>query len=137
MGGGHWDPKAACGPASGNNAACGVCKNPKYECGKETFDPKSKVAGYWFKDPNACEFGDLSGMAGVLQGDVCGSDVIKVQDAKGMASMTAKFGKSKQAPKLSTDACGSRKQFIRATAFKQAGGLDLLHGKSIVVHCSG
>merc|ERR1712187_322080 len=70
--GNHWDPTAACGPASGNPVCdeefCNT-RGKNYTCDASKFDPSS-VAQYRLLSPSAlfpdsvtCEFGDLSGMA--------------------------------------------------------------------------
>jgi hypothetical protein len=102
--GNHWDPTAACGPASGNP----VCDKPycetrgvNYTCGDPLkFDPYS-IMQYRLLSPSklapdgvTCEFGDLSGMTGPIdaQEDAGTGDVSQNKGHDGQAAMTASFG---------------------------------------------
>merc|ERR1712113_474794 len=98
--GGHWDPTAACGPASGN-PVCGdkYCntKGKNYTCDSEKFDPKSRAQyrmlspSPLFPDAVTCEFGDLSGMAGPIKGRI-GKRAVETHEKHGEAMMSATFG---------------------------------------------
>jgi len=98
--GNHWDPTAACGPASGNPVCdkdfCNT-RGKNYTCDAHKFDPKSK-AQYRLLSPSAlfpnsvtCEFGDFSGMAGPIEGKVHKKSVV-TELHQGEASMSATFG---------------------------------------------
>jgi len=100
--GNHWDPTAACGPASGN-PVCGeqFCdtQGKNYTCNAHQFDPFS-TAQYRLLSPSAlfpdavtCEFGDFSGMAGPIHGEEHHHhEFVKTKVHRGKASMSATFG---------------------------------------------
>jgi hypothetical protein len=100
--GNHWDPTAACGPASGNPVCdeqyCNT-RGMNYTCDSSMFDPNSE-AQYRLLSPSAlfpssttCEFGDFSGMAGPIKGKVeWPSQKVVTEPKTGRAAMSATFG---------------------------------------------
>merc|ERR1712232_1276164 len=100
--GNHWDPTAACGKASGNPVCdedyCGTRGND-YTCNANKFDPTDEFQyrmfypSPLFQDNVVCEFGDLSGMAGPIEGreDIEAKKVI-TEVHRGNAAMTTAFG---------------------------------------------
>jgi len=149
--GGHWDPTAACGPASGN-PACAKCTKRKqpYQCSPETFDPKNSNQ-YNPANPQACELGDLSNMFGdltafkklpwyALGGPIPAVHMREMKGRKedrgyvftlgksGVAQMSAKAGTVSLENDPKCKPGGSR--------FEHAGrNLRELRGRSVVVHC--
>jgi len=100
--GNHWDPTAACGKASGNPVCdvdfCGTRGNG-YTCDASKFDPKSEFQyrmlspSPLFPDGVACEFGDLSGMAGPILGSGSpASKKVTTEVHTGKATMSTSFG---------------------------------------------
>jgi hypothetical protein len=100
--GNHWDPTAACGPASGNtvcdNGFCNT-RGVNYTCDSKLFDPYS-IAQYRLLTPSklfpngvTCEFGDFSGMAGPIEGHVePKTNRVVTEVHEGKAAMSATFG---------------------------------------------
>jgi len=100
--GNHWDPTAACGPASGNEVCdkkfCDT-RGKNYTCDARKFDQYS-IAQYRLLSPSAlfpdsvtCEFGDFSGMAGPIEGSVDSwSKAVVTKVHAGQGSMSATFG---------------------------------------------
>merc|ERR1712146_250658 len=99
----HWDPTAACGPAS-DNPVCNeeFCntRGKDYTCDPAKFDPASDAQyrllspSKLFPDGVTCEFGDFSGMAGPILGSLSSwTDAgVHTQPHTGRASMSATFG---------------------------------------------
>jgi len=146
--GGHWDPTAACGPASGN-PVCGekYCdtKGKNYTCDSEKFDPKSRAQyrmlspSPLFPDAVTCEFGDLSGMAGPIKGRN-GKYAVETHEKHGEAMMSATFGEinpwtlDKKPCFYNTLAKQSTKKAYELASDKYP--LDQLpHDASVLVHC--
>lgn len=149
--GNHWDPTAACGPASGNPVCdekfCDT-RGRNYTCDAGKFDPAS-LAQYRLLSPSAlfpdavtCEFGDLSGMAGPIVGAVSSwSKAVSTEVHEGKASMSATFGEINPWT-LQGQPCsfGSLPQAPpKANTYKLASEkypLDRLPEKaSVLVHC--
>lgn len=100
--GNHWDPTAACGPASGNKVCDkGFCdtRGQDYTCNPKFFNPNSR-AQYRLLSPSAlfpkdvtCEFGDFSGMTGPIEAELGPhGGVVQEKPHDGKAAMSATFG---------------------------------------------
>lgn len=132
--GGHWDPTAACGPASGN-AACAACPDQldPYNCKPETFkwfEPNQYNSGnkYVTGNPDACELGDLSNMFGTLQAGKTRRGWLSIEDKVGLAQMSALEGGISDENK---PPCKPKRPY-----FNRAGAnLKELRERSIVIHC--
>lgn len=148
--GGHWDPTAACGPASGN-PVCGekYCntKGKDYTCDAEKFNSKSR-AQYRMLSPSplypndvTCEFGDLSGMAGPIKGNEDKwKHAVVTEEKSGEAMMSATFGEITPWT-LDAEPCYYNTLAKRSTkkSYELASDkypLDQLpHDASVLVHC--
>jgi len=150
--GNHWDPTAACGKASGNPVCdadfCGTRGND-YTCDASKFDPKSEFQyrmlspSPLFPDGVACEFGDLSGMAGPIVGSGRpGSRKVTTEVHTGKAAMSTSFGEITPDTMQKPCSYGSLAQAAPTGSVYQLASkkypLDQLPvNASILVHCGG
>jgi len=149
--GNHWDPTAACGPASANPVCDeGFCntRGINYTCSAEKFDPSS-IAQYrllspspLFPDGVTCEFGDFSGMAGPIVGKLDWKSKAVITEVKeGRAAMSATFGEitpnTLQAKPCSFGNLALDPPAVKTYSFASyESPLDQLPEKaSVLVHC--
>lgn len=153
--GNHWDPTAACGPASGNEVCdekfCNT-RGMNYTCDPKLFNPYSR-AQYRLLSPSelfpkdvTCEFGDFSGMTGPIEAEVDPKTkgVVQTREHDGKAAMSATFGEIKPEtlkgrPHLSCQFDTLPKQGEKRLTFEQATlktPLDAFpKDASVLVHC--